>query len=368
MNIIGVIAEYNPFHNGHLYHIKKIKELYPDSLIIAVVSGYFCQRGELSILTKKDKTKIALNNDIDIVVELPFVFGTQSADIFAKGAIQILNELKVDTIIFGSECNDIKKLEELAKKQLDKEYNQLVKENLSKGLNYPTALAKALNTDINTPNDLLAISYIKQIITNNYNIKYQSIKRTNDYHDKELNNTIISASAIRANLSKDIKPFLPQESYDLLKDINHDNLFRILKYKIISDKDLSIYQTVDEGIENRIKKAINKSNNLEELVNLIKTKRYTYNKINRMLIHILCSFTKEDAKACQNNEYIKILGFNQTGKKHLNNIKKDSTIPIITSYKFNSRLIDIEYRTAQIYQIINNNFNIKEELEKPIIK
>ena len=172
MEIIGIITEYNPFHNGHLYHINKIKELYPNSLIIAVISSSFCQRGEISILNKWDKTKICLNNNIDLVLKLPFVFSSQGADIFAKGALSILNELKVNKIIFGSELNNIEKLKELATIQIkNKDYNKLVKKYLDEGINYPTAMAKALNNfsniKIDTPNDLLGLSYIKEIIDNN---------------------------------------------------------------------------------------------------------------------------------------------------------------------------------------------------------
>ena len=119
MKIIGIIAEYNPFHLGHLYQIKKIKELYPESLIIAIVSSTFTQRGDISIINKWDKTKIILNNNVDIVIELPFVYATQSADIFAKGALEILNNLKIDTLVFGSESNDIDKLKKLANIQLN---------------------------------------------------------------------------------------------------------------------------------------------------------------------------------------------------------------------------------------------------------
>ena len=144
MTTIGIICEYNPFHNGHIYHIKKIKEMYKDSIIILVMSGNFTQRGDISIINKWDKTKIALENNIDLVIELPFVFATQGADVFAKGAIQILNNLKVDKLIFGSECNNISELKELAKIQLQENYNTLVKKYLEKGLNYPTAMSKAL--------------------------------------------------------------------------------------------------------------------------------------------------------------------------------------------------------------------------------
>ena len=168
MKIIGIIAEYNPFHLGHLYQIKKVKEKYPDSIVIVVISSSFTQRGDISLLNKWDKTKIALDNGIDLVIELPFVYATQSSDIFAKGAIEILNNLKIDTLIFGTERDNIKDLELLADIQINnKEYQKKVKEYLNKGSNYATATNKALeditNIKVDTPNDLLALSYIKQI-------------------------------------------------------------------------------------------------------------------------------------------------------------------------------------------------------------
>ena len=145
MNIIGIIAEYNPLHLGHLYQIKKAKEMYPNSIIILITNSYFSQRGEVNIINKWDKARLALDNNIDLIIELPFVYATQGADIFAKGALKILNTLKIDTLIFGSESNNIEKLKEIAKTQLyNKEYNKLVKIYLDKGINYPTALSKAL--------------------------------------------------------------------------------------------------------------------------------------------------------------------------------------------------------------------------------
>ena len=123
MDVIGIIAEYNPFHNGHLYHINKIKEMYPNSLIILVVNGYFLERGQISIESLKSKTEIALEYNVDIVIELPFIFGSNSADIFSDASIELLNEMGVNKIIFGSECNDVKKLKKLAEEQLNNEYD-----------------------------------------------------------------------------------------------------------------------------------------------------------------------------------------------------------------------------------------------------
>ena len=175
MKIIGVIAEYNPFHLGHLYQINKIKELYPDSLVIAVISTNFTQRGEISLINKWDKTRICLASGIDLVIELPTLYAIQGADMFAYGALKILKTLHIDTLVFGTESDNVKKLIALANTQInDERYDELVKEYLDEGINYPTATSKALykltGIKIDKPNDLLALSYIKEIISNNYRI------------------------------------------------------------------------------------------------------------------------------------------------------------------------------------------------------
>ena len=377
MHVIGLIAEYNPIHLGHIYQINKIKELYPNSIIILVTNSSFTQRGQISILNKWNKTKLCLDNNIDLVFELPFVYASQSADIFAKGSLEILNNLQIDTLIFGSESNNINILTTIAKAQLNnKEYDNNLKKYLDKGYNYPTAMSKALkditNLTITEPNDLLGISYIKEIIRNNYKIKPVSIKRTNNYHSTKIESNIINASLIRKLYldNVDITNYIPlnTEKY-LYKNLSNNNYFPYLKYKILSTDNLSIYQTVDEGIENRIKKALNISNTWEELINNIKTKRYTYNKINRMLIHILTSFTKEEAQNLK-LDYLRLLGFSIKGQKYLNKIKKEISIPIITNYKKNiSKLLDIEIRVTSIYNLETKDNLLEEEYKhKPITK
>lgn len=377
MNIIGIIAEYNPFHLGHLYQIKKIKEMYKDSTIIAIISTNFTQRGDISIINKWNKTKICLENEIDLVLELPTLYATQSSDIFAYGALKILNEFKIDTLIFGSETDNIETLYNLATIQLNnKKYDTLVQSYLKEGINYPTAMSKALkeltNITIDKPNDLLGLSYIKEIIKNKYNITPISIKRTNDYHENKITNNIISANLIRKlhQEKKDITPYIPKiENKLLYQNISMNNAYNLLKYKITLDKNnLDKYLTVDEGIENRIIKHINKSNTWNELTMNIKTKRYTYNKINRMLLHILLDITKKD----NNKEiYLRILGFNQKGREHLNKVKKNVKLPIYTSYKENiSNIFDIEFKSTYIYSlIVNDPILIEQEFKnKPIIK
>lgn len=376
MHVIGIIAEYNPFHKGHLYQINKIKEKYPNSLLVVVTSSSFTQRGNISLLNKWDKTKIALDNNVDLVVELPFVYSTQSSDLFAEGAISILNTLKIDTLVFGTERDNISDLELLADIQINNiEYQDKVKEYLSQGLNYATSTNKALedltSIKVDTPNDLLALSYIKQIKKHNYPIKYINIKRTTSYHGSEVLDNITSASNIRKLYLSDnsIDNLIPFDKKYLYK-IDMNKYYDILKYKILTeDTSISKYQTVDEGIESRIIKSIYTSNNYEELIQNIKTKRYTYNKISRMLLHILVGFTKEEA----NNisiDYIRILGFTRRGQEYLNKIKKELSIPLVIGYKKNiSKVLDIELKATKIYALVADMSLIKREYQiKPIIK
>ena len=368
---IGIIAEFNPFHFGHKYLIEEAKKMYPDDEIIVVLAGNILQRGNLSIIEKYDKTKVALNNNVDLVVELPFSFATESSDYFAEGSLKILNYLHVDKLIFGSEEGSIDKFIKVADTQLNnKEYNSIVKAYLDKGYNYPTSMNKALNDligmEIDKPNDLLGLSYIKEILKNNYDIKPITIKRTNDYHSKELEE-IASASSIREAIKDniDISKYIPKEEIDYI--IKDNKYYDLLKYKIISSKDLSIYNGVDEGIDKRIKDVIDKSNNVEELIDNIKSKRYTYNRISRLLTYILFEYTKEDSKN-KIISYIRILGFNSKGKEYISKIKKDISIPIITNInKNNYELIKDDIHKDEIYyNIIDKKVNILES--KPIIK
>ncbi len=370
MNAIGIIAEYNPFTNGHLYHLNSIKEKYPEHAIILIMSGNFTQRGIPTIIDKFKRTEIALKLGVDLVIELPYPFATEAADFFAYGAITLLENLNVEKIVFGSESNNTDDLELIAKTQIDNnELDKLVKIYSKLGYNYPTALSQSIfdltGKKITTPNDLLGVSYIKTILKNNYKIKYETIKRTNDYHKG-----IDSATSIRELLKKndDVKDFIPELELDYLHDFHFiDDYFDILKYKIITENDLSIYQTVDEGIDKLLKKEITNAKNIDDFIKLIKSKRYTYNKITRMLNHILCNFTKEKAKSFKEIKYIRILGLNKTGRTYLNTIKKDITIPLISKLlREKDDMLEFELETTKIYDITSNNNLFKKECEKII--
>lgn len=367
MNIVGIICEYNPFHNGHIYHLKKVKELYPNSIIVLILNGYFLERGEISIESKEEKTRLALNYGVDLVIEHPFLFSSSSADIFASSALELLNELKVQTLVFGSETDNIDILTKIVKEQIKNEHK--LEHLMKEGINYPTALNKITESNITKPNDLLAISYIKAILKNDYKITPISIKRTNDYLDIESDDDIVSASNIRYKIKNgiDIKKYIPEGK---INDVNEKLLFTLLKYKIITEDNLNKYLTVDEGLDNRLKKVINSVNTIEELIMKTKSKRYTYNRIRRMLIHILIGLTKQDKLEHQRNEYIRILGMSKNGQKYLNSIKKDVNLPIVTKFNNNNNIIrNYELKCAQIYKILTNDDVLTFELSnKPIKK
>ena len=373
---IGIICEYNPFHNGHVYHINKVREMYPDSRIILVMSGNFTQRGDVSLINKWDKTDIALDY-VDLVVELPFVFATQGADKFAHGAIEILDALGVDKLVFGSECNDISFLKRLANIQINNiNYDNLVKKYVDDGKNYPTAMSLALKDCggelIDNPNDILGLCYIKEIISLESNIEPICIKRTNDYHSNNLSD-ICSASAIREaiKLGKDVSSFVPVESFAHINKIFIDAFFNLLKYKIITCEDLSIFVSVDDGMKYRIKKSVYSCNSFEQLIDCVKTKRYTYNRIKRALLHILCNFTNHENDLCRDIHYIRVLGFNSSGKEFLNIVKKKCDIPIISNFSsLDDIMLDIEFRTTCIYSLVCSDDSIisEEYKKKPIIK
>ena len=357
MDVIGIIAEYNPFHNGHIYQIQKIKEMYPSSLIIVILDNYFTQRGDISILTKKDKVKLSLDY-VDIVVELPTLYSTQSSDIFAYNAISILNNFHITKLCFGSESNNIDLLKKIASVQEDKEFSSKLKLELDKGLSYPNALKYLINIDFNyTSNDLLAISYIKAINKINKNIEPITIQRTNDYNDTLSNETIISATNIRNKFIKDedVSKYTP--SSNRLIKINYDLYFNILKHKILTDHHLDEYIDVNEGIENRLIKYVKESNTLEEFIEKVKTKRYSYNKIRRMLLHIVLGLRKEDNKIYN---HLKVLGFTKKGQSYLkeNNIiiHEDTTIK------------NIELNISKIYDLLTNLNTYDYELKNIPIK
>ncbi len=372
MKAVGIIVEYNPFHNGHLYHLNKVREKYSDHVIIAIMSGNYVQRGEVSLISKLDKTKLALYFGVDIVLDLPFVYATESADFFAFNSIKVLNHFQVDIIVFGSESNNIDMYYEAANIQLfDERYNILVKQELSNGFNYPTACSRALKlmgkAEVNLPNDILGLAYTKAIIKNNYNIQVDVIKRTNDFHSLEIAE-VASATSIRNAVlqSEDFKIAVPKYTYETINNsitLNNDDYFDYLKYKIVTTpaKTLANIHLVDEGIEYKIKSEISLVSNYDELVKSVASKRYTYSRINRILLNVLMNYTKTERKNVENNNYNRVLGFSKKGRVYLKYLKELGVEYDVNFKNIDNTVSKLEKRASLLYNL--KNYDYRENFE-----
>ena len=376
--ILAVISEYNPFHNGHLYHLQKSKkEINPD-YSICIMSGNFCQRGDTSIIDKWSKTEAALKCGFDMVIELPVVYSISSAENFAEGALKILEAFDDVTLSFGSECGNLDTLNNIADVLYNepKEYQTILAHELSKGLSYPKARENALLLYLNdvrkyanvlsNPNNILGIEYLKAIKKFKSKVIPFTIKRIDEgYNSLKIKDRLASATAIR-NLVKnneDVKKLMPTSSYNILSDnINHGQIIKdisvfekeiIYTLRKMSLEEIANLQDVTEGLENSIKQATNNCNNLEDLINSIKSKRYTRSRIQRILLYSILNITKKDIlDSYKTKPYIRILGVSNRGKillSQLNNPK----YPAITSVK---KFMDS-----------NNNKILKSMIEKDIL-
>ncbi len=378
--ILGIIAEYNPFHNGHLYQLQKSKkELNPD-YSVCVMSGNFCERGDTSIIDKWSKAETALKCGFDLVVELPALYSISSAENFAEGALKILNTFGKDvTLSFGSECGDIDILNNIANVLCDepKEFTTILTHELSKGLSYPKARENALLLYLNdvrkyanilsSPNNILGIEYLKAIKKLKSKIIPYTIKRIDSgYNSLKVKDRLASATAIRNLLksNEDVKKLMPTPAYNILLDnINHGKMvsdISVFEKEIIytlrkmSLEEIANLQDVTEGLENSIKQAANSCNNLEDLINSIKSKRYTRSRIQRILLYSILNITKKDIQdSYKVKPYIRVLGVSQKGKTLLSEISnRKSKNTVVTSVK---KFMDN-----------NNNKILKNMMEKDI--
>lgn len=388
--VLGIIAEYNPFHNGHLYHLENSKKLTGCDYTISIMSGNFTERGSTSLIDKWEKTKIALSNGIDLVIELPVLYSISSAENFADGAIKILDSLGiVDYLSFGTETSDINTLNKIADVLYfePKEYKAILSHELKKGLSFPKARENALLMYLNdirtysnilsSPNNILGIEYLKALKKYKSNIKPISISRyESEYNSNSFSNNIASATAIRhliKNKSFDIiKNLVPSETYSILMenirnghivlDLNVFEKEIIYVLRKMSAEEIANLPDVSEGLEFSIKNAANLCNNIIEFLNIVKSKRYTQTRIQRILLYALLGITKKDMEISKNTlPYIRILGFNEKGKNLISEIsKKNPRLKLITSVKkFTDtnknkdlkRLLDIDIFSTNVYTI-----------------
>ncbi|BCC60473.1 putative nucleotidyltransferase [Streptococcus pneumoniae] len=345
------------------------------------MSGPFLQRGEPALISKWYRTKMALANGVDLVVELPYVFATQKAETFANGAISILNALRVSEICFGSEDGQIENFYNTISIQKNEEetFNCLVKQFMDAGNSYAKATSDAFshiltsekNIDMSQPNNILGFQYMKAILSQNSSIQAQTIKRfASHYHDETFNDQhIASATSIRKQLFSEegsfttIEPFLPQATTSLLANYkqnygilhNWEQYFSFFKYRLMtmSPEDLRHIYEIEEGLEHRILSKIQNSSSFYSFMEALKTKRYTWTRLQRACTHILTNTTKEDIRSAnieQHAPYIRLLGMSQKGQTYLSKNKKKIELPILTHTKtFDHAALDIEKKANSVY-------------------
>lgn len=364
MKICGIIAEYNPFHNGHNYHIEEAKRLTGADYCVIVMSGNFVQRGSPAIMDKYARTEMVLRSGADLVIELPSYYSTSSAEYFAKGAVNLLNKLGCIThICFGSECGDLEILTKIAGILANEppEYQEMLRHNLKLGKSYPIARSQALlhlypeltqSLDVlSSPNNILGIEYIKSLIQLGSNIKPVTISRKGSgYHEYRFSTSTVhaSATAIRVALGEGrpasvIEDQMPSAVFDIFQKklasvppLWKDDLSSQLRYKLLSERNKGYeeYLDVSPDLSDRIKNKLPEFTTFTEFSDLLKTKEITYTRVCRSLLHILLNMKKQDMAFYKDSldfiPYARILGFKKDSKELLSQIHQTTTIPMIT--------------------------------------
>ncbi|MFY9174764.1 MAG: nucleotidyltransferase [Peptococcia bacterium] len=373
MTVTGIIAEYNPFHNGHLFHLQETKRLLPESPVIAVMSGHFLQRGEPALLNKWARAEMAILQGVDLVLELPVLYSCRSAYWFARGGLEILKATGVVShFSFGVENDDLSALTQAASilAQEESSFKQDLQEYLNQGLSFPKARAEALqkNTQLpqnlwSKPNNVLALTYLQVNEELQLDLIAVPIKRRGSgYNEKSLRaNENPSASAIRAILTNspdrdfsetlhNLEPYLPSTSIEIIEREYKSGQcpvhFESLTPQILtllrrsSPEELQHIIEVTEGLENRLYESAFMATNLADYLSLVKTKRFTYSRLQRFLIHLLLNYRKTNETLLHKGPpYLRVLGFNATGQKVLKEIKSRSKLPVITQGKESKKLI-----------------------------
>lgn len=399
MNLTGIITEYNPFHLGHKYHLERAKNDTNSDGIICVMSGDFMQRGTPAIIDKYTRAKMAVLNGVDLVIELPTVYSLASAEIFAFGGVNILNSLNcVNNIYFGSESGNIDDLKKISKILAYEsiEYKELLKKEMKKGIPFHTARSNVLSLllpnikaaqILSNSNNILAIEYIKALMILESDIKPFTLKREgNNYNDTTLSTSFSSATSIRNTLKKNlninsIKNSVTEETFKefkLLHDSNYnfvfeEDMFEFLKYKILLNPNkLKNIPDVVEGLDNKIIKEIISSSTVEELILNIKSKRYTYTRINRILTSFFIGLEDYNLKSIKKNNinFIRPLAFNSTGIKILKEIKNNSELEILNKIPkyIDNPMLEINLKATRAYSILNKSISpIEDYLKTPYI-
>lgn len=405
MKAVGLVTEYNPFHNGHLYHLNKAMELTGADISVAVMSGDFVQRGEPAVLDKYTRTSMALNSGVNLVIELPVDYAVSSAESFAAGALKVLNYIKADSIAFGSESGDIERLSKLTHILCDNEdtlYKEISKYTAN-GISYAAARQKVVEklTDKDTAamltssNNILAVEYLKAIIKNNYAIKPYTVQRQGDsYNDTDIRSEYASATALRENLKADnISEYIPVKAGLILSsntnyiypdDITEALFTRLLDILFASNYDKNVfienvmqYPDVSKEIAGRLYKSAmdmitrtvpqrseSKDNwafSFGSLCEHIKTKEVPLSRIKRALVRITLGLDKKHMEKYANEPYIRVLGFDKKGQEYLSYIRKTVEVPLITKTADYKEILLDDIHAANIYNmIVAGKYGVKE--------
>lgn len=405
MKAVGITAEYNPFHFGHKYHIEEAKKRANADVCVVAMSGDFVQRGEPAFFEKQFRTKCAVDNGADIVLELPVCYSLASAEYFALGAVKLLSELKVSSVAFGAENEDVSLLSEIADYLIEEpsEYKMLLNEALKSGDSFPTARCKALDaclsqkasTILKGSNNILGVEYIKALRKINSAASPIAIQRIGSgYLNEELSSEFSSSMAIRkAILDSGINgasDSIPEETfYNMQKYLSEyiplvsEDFAQLLQYRILfQTEDFSSYFDISDSLARSISSLfdIRRKMSFDEMIMSVKSKNLTYSRISRCLMHILLGITEADVSEYINNEIIgygRILGMSPAGQKYLHEIKKDLTIPVRSNLSdlFNEvskpfqKMLQTDYRAFRIYNLIHSGKSGKafeDELKIPV--
>ena len=365
LSVFGVICEYNPFHNGHKYLLEQIKS--DNNSVIAVMSGSFTQRGDVAIADKFSRAETAVKYGADLVLELPTVYACAPAETFARGAVQVLRGTGVlDSLCFGSETDDTELLKAAADIFEDERFKTELKANMESGDYYPKAVEKAAETIhsqklaklLSTPNNILAVEYLRAL--RGTDIGFKAVKRVGTNHDSnEVSGEYTSASNIRSIITQggSFSSFTPD--YEITNPADFKNLERTVLYRMrtMNKDEIAALPDVKEGLENRIYDAVQTSGSLDELLDSVKTKRYTMSRLRRILVYALLGITADLPQT--DAPYIRVLAFNKKGAELMSHIKKRSSLPLITNVSdgYNSlddnakRIFDIDIRATDIFNL-----------------
>lgn len=382
MKTVGVIVEYNPFHNGHLFHLRESKSITHADVVIAVMSGNFLQRGEPALVSKWSRAKMALKAGVDLVIELPYQFATQQAEIFANGAISILEALHCDSFAFGSESGDIEsfmRTHDIVEEKKD-HIQAKIQDEIKQGNSYPKSVSNAYTSvlegeqvlDLSKPNNILGFHYVKALREQQGNMQTYTISRKNaQYHDEDFASaTIASATSIRKAIfgsssqwDEKIRQYVPATTFAELMDYydsvgmfhSWETYWPYLQYRIqtASIEELRQIYEIEEGIEYRMKQVSMKSTGYQQFMENLKTKRYTWTRLQRMCLHILTNTTTEELnKENRKASYIRILGMSEKGQHYLNANKKRASLPIISNVKKEHiALLQTDLKASRVFNL-----------------